>query len=303
MLPARSLREDEMNGLVLLALSVVAAEPDARDVLRQKFESEVSGIAARVDGVVGVTIVDLESGGRVEVNGDVVFAQASAIKLPLLVELLRQVEAGKLRLEDEVVLEEKDLTPGSGVLSQLTAGKVKMTLRDVATLMITVSDNSATNMIIDRVSMASVNETMDRFGLHRTRLQRKMQDDEAWMADRENLSTPNEQARLLELLHRGEILASAGTEEALRILAIPKSSRIRALLPPGTRVAHKTGSVPGVVVDVGIVYLAGRPFVVSAMANWLQDESDAEAAIAEISLAAYRYFDRLQNSNSFGHKK
>jgi beta-lactamase class A len=288
---------------LLLTLTVFSTEPDARNVLREKLQAKVAEIASQVDGVLGVTILDLETGDSFSVHGDMVFTQASSIKLPLLVELMRLVEARKLRLEDEVVLQPADVVPGSGVLQQLTPGKVTMTLRDVATLMITVSDNTATNMVIDRVSMASVNETMDRYGLTHTRLQRKMQDDEAWKADRENLSTPNEQARLLELLYRGEILASAGKEEALRILAIPKSSRIRALLPPGTRVAHKTGSVPGVVVDVGIVYLAGRPFVVSAMANWLQDESDAEAAIAEISLAAYRYFDRLQNSNSFGHKK
>jgi beta-lactamase class A len=287
--------------LSLVLTAIVAQTP--QEALGERFEQTVESLAQRVDGIVGVTIIDLATDESFSVHGDVVFTQASAIKLPILVELFRQVEAGEHDLEEIIALQPSDITPGSGVLQQLTAGSVSMTLRDVATLMITVSDNTATNMIIDRVGMENVNATMARLGLSHTKLQRKMMDTEAWLADRENLSTPNEQARLLVKLHRGEVLSDASREELLRILSIPKSSRIRAQLPPGTRVAHKTGSVPGVVVDVGIVYLEDRPFVVAAMANWLTDAEDAERAIAEISLAAHQHFDRLQNSNSYGHRK
>ena len=111
------------------------------------------------------------------------------------------------------------------------------------------------------------------------------------------------QARLLEMIHDGDVLDASSRKELLRILSIPKSSRIRALLPSGTQVAHKTGSVAGVVVDVGIVYLEERPFIVAAMANWLLDAQDAERAIAEISLAAHQHFDRLGSSNRYGHRK
>ena len=117
------------------------------------------------------------------------------------------------------------------------------------------------------------------------------------------MSTPNEQARLLELIHRGDVLNDASRKELLHILSIPKSSRIRPLLPSGTRVAHKTGTVSGVVVDVGIVYLEGRPFIIAGMANWLVDGPEAERALEQVALAAYQYFDRLQHSNSYGHKK
>ena len=87
-----------------------------------------------------------------------------------------------------------------GVLQQLTPGRVTLTLRDVATLMVTVSDNTATNMIIDRVGMDRVNATMAQLGLEQTKLQRKMMDATAWSENRENLSTPNEQTALLKLL-------------------------------------------------------------------------------------------------------
>ena len=228
-----------------------------QEVLRARLEHKIRAIADGVDGVVGVTIQDLTTTERFALRGDTVFTQASAIKLPVLVELFRQVEQGRHGLDDLITLEENDVVPGSGVLQRLTPGSVRMTLRDVATLMVTVSDNTATNMIIDRVGMENVNQTMVRLGLPQTKLQRKMMDSEAWLADRENLSTPNEQARLLELIHRGDVLNDASRKELLHILSIPKSSRIRPLLPSGTRVAHKTGTVSGVVVDVGIVYLEG----------------------------------------------
>jgi beta-lactamase class A len=291
-----------MIAVFLLAL-LTEPSSDPRQLLRERFEREVQEIASRVDGVLGVTILDPATGDRVSINGDVVFTQASAIKLPVLVELMRQVEAGEQNLDEVVTLAASDIVPGSGVLQQLTPGKVSLSLRDVATLMVTVSDNTATNMIIDRVGMAKVGAEMARLGLASTKLQRKMQDRTAWEENRENLSTPNEQGRLLELLYKGEILSEKSREEIDRILTIPKPGQLRTLLPEGTKVAHKTGTLSGVVVDVGIVYLKDRPFIVSAMGNWLADANEAERAISEIALVAYRYFDRIAHSNAYGHKK
>lgn len=289
-------------GLALL-LSAIAIVGEPKDVLREHFEHEVRRIASDVDGVLGLAIIDLETGESLLVEPDSVFTQASAIKLPVLVELFRQAEEGMLSLDESIPLKASDVVPGSGVLQQLTPGAVTMSLRDVATLMVTVSDNTATNMVIDRVGMSKVNETMAHLGASHTKLQRKMMDAKAWEENRENLSTPREQAMILEALHRGTILTESSRKELLDILAIPKASRIRPLLPPGTRVAHKTGSLAGVVVDVGIVYLPDRPFIVSAMGNWLADEAACERAIAEIAREAYHYFDRLAHSNAYGHRK
>jgi len=286
----------------LVAVSAPAEQSQA--LLREQFERSIREIAAEVDGVMGVTVEDLTTGDRFSINGDVVFTQASAIKLPILIELFRQVEQGRYGLDDEIPLEAGDVVPGSGVLQQLTPGHVTMTLRDVATLMVTVSDNTATNMIIDRVGMDRVNATMAELGLRQTRLQRKMMDASAWVEDRENLSTPNEQTVLLKLLvdSQSKVLGPQSREEILRILSIPKPGRIRPGLPPGTRVAHKTGSLDGVVVDVGIVFLEERAFVIAMMGNWLADAVQAEDAMARIAAAAYRYVDRVANSNRYGHR-
>ena len=291
-----------MFAALLFAILVEPSSDPAR-LLRERFEKDVREIASRVDGVLGVTILDPATGDRISVHGNVVFTQASAIKLPVLVELMRQVEAGEQNLDEAVSLAASDVVPGSGILQQLTPGKVSMSLRDVATLMVTVSDNTATNVIIDRVGMAKVNAEMAHLGLASMKLQRKMQDRTAWEENRENLSTPDDQARLLELLYKGEVLSAKSRAEIDRILTIPKPGQLRTLLPEGTKVAHKTGTLSGVVVDVGIVYLADRPFIVSAMGNWLVDAAEAERAISEIALIAYRYFDRIAHSNAYGHKK
>lgn len=301
----RRMQSIRILAVILALLSGTAPAEPSRDLLREQFEQSVRAIAAEVDGVVGVTLEDLATGERFSINGDVVFTQASAIKLPILIELFRQVERGRYDLDAEVRLEATDVVPGSGVLQQLTPGKVTLTLRDVATLMVTVSDNSATNMIIDRVGMERVNETMLALGLTETKLQRKMMDAGAWSENRENLSTPDEQSALLKILADTDstFLSAASRDEILRILSIPKPSRIRPGLPPGTRVAHKTGSLDGVVVDVGIVFMEERAFIIAMMGNWLADAAQAEDAMSRIAGAAYGYFDRVASSNRYGHRK
>jgi beta-lactamase class A len=277
------------------------AQATTSDVLRAKFETEVQKFADGLDGVVGVAFIDLATGESFGVNGDLVFTQASAIKIPILVELLKQSGAGRFSLDDPMTIKAADITRGSGILQQLTPGAVTMTIRDVATLMIVVSDNTATNMMIDLVGMERVNATMQEFKLSSTRLQRKMMDTEAWQQDRENLSTPNEAAWLIAALYHGDILDRQRCDEILRILSIPKRSQIRARLPDDIRVAHKTGSVGGVVVDNGIVYIENRPFVVAVMTNWVTDYDAAASTIAEITRVGYDYFSRLGSGNEYGH--
>lgn len=277
------------------------AQATTAEVLQARFEAEVREIAGSLDGVVGMTIIDLATDRSFSVNGDLVFTQASAIKVPILVELLKQSEAGRFSLDDPVTIDAADITGGSGILQRLTPGAVTMTIRDVATLMIVVSDNSATNMMIDLVGMEHVNETMRDLDLSGTRLQRKMMDTEAWQQNRENLSTPNEAAQLLAQLYRGDILNRQSCDEILRILSIPKSGRIRAGLPGDVRVAHKTGSVGGVIVDNGIVYVENRPFVIAVMTNWVTEPDVAERTIAQIARVAYAYFSRLGSGNEYGH--
>lgn len=286
----------------LLVATGASAQTTSREALRTGFEEQVRDLAADLDGVIGLAVKDLTSGESFSIDGDMVFTQASTIKLQILLELFTQARDGKFSLDDPMTMKETDVTVGSGVLQRLTAGAVTMTIRDVATLMIIVSDNTATNMMIDLVGMENVNRTVKGLGFTESRLQRKMMDTAAWKENRENLATPNEVTRLLEMIHGAEVLDRQSCDEMLRILSIPKGSRIRELLPSDVRVAHKTGGVGGVVVDAGIVYVEGRPFVIAAMTNWVGDAGQAGRTISEIALAAYEYFDRLARSNRYGHR-
>lgn len=278
--------------------------PPAHDLLRERFEQKLAERVASMNGAFGVFIKDLKSGDSFGIHQDLVLTQASSIKIPVLVELFKQAIEDKLSLETTITVSRESFVGGSGVLSHLTPGQVSMPIRDLAVLMIVLSDNTATNMLIELVGMENINSTMRELGLPNTRVQRLMMDSEARLQDRENISTPAEAARLLELLYRKEILDAASCDEILGILAIPKTSRrINGKLPEGVTVINKPGSVGGVCNDVGIVMLENRPFIVSAMTSWGADRDEAEEAIADVAYLAYEYFDRVENFNRYGHRK
>jgi len=289
--------------MTVLSSLAQADAHDPRAVLRKNFERKAAEIVDSVDGVFGVVVKDLKTGETFAINDGVAFTQASAIKVQVLVELYRQAAEGEIDLHEVLTLNGSDMVAGAGILRHLSGGKVAMTVRDLAVMMIVLSDNTATNILIDLVGMDKVNTTMEDLGMAETRLQRKMMDRQARLEDRENIASPRDAARLLELVHRREIINEASCADIISILALPKDGRISRHLPQGTTVANKTGSVTGVVTDIGIVELPGRPFIVAGMINWHNDRDAAEEAIAAVSRLAYDYFDRLENSNRYGHRK
>jgi beta-lactamase class A len=278
-----------------------AQQPDPLAAeLRAKLARDLEQIAAGFDGAMGIAVKDLAGGETFGVNADSVFPQASSIKIPILIELYRQAQAGTLKLEERVELKRELMTGGSGVLQRFGEGTSALSLRDLAVLMIVLSDNTATNILIDRVGMANVNATLDRLGLARTRLQRRMMDAAAQRASRENLSTPREMTALLELLHAGKILDAAHTAAVLEILKYPKTTALRRGLPANVELANKPGGIAGVACDSGIVLLAGRAFAISVMTTYDKDTDAAERAISDVSRRVYDYFERLARSNSYG---
>src|SRR6266576_4587835 len=150
---------------ILLLATSVAQAPNKQQVLWQKLEASIAEVDRNLDGVLGVAIEDLTTGQKYLLHADEVFPQASSIKIAVLAELYHQAQQGKLKLTDLYTLQSSDLVGGSGIASALTPGVTRLTLRDVAALMISVSDNSATNIIIDRVGMENVNALLDSLGL------------------------------------------------------------------------------------------------------------------------------------------
>jgi beta-lactamase class A len=285
-----------------LAASSAAQQPPPQKelLLWQKLDAKVHEEDQHLDGVMGVMITDLSNGHSISLNADEVFPTASSIKIAILAELYRQVQQGKLKLTDMYTLNSADLVGGSGITNALTPGATQLTLRDVAALMVSVSDNSATNVIIDRVGMDNVNALLDGLGLTHTRLRRKMMDVKAAAEGRENVATPREMTLLLEALYRGKVLNKQLTEDYFNLLSVPKNSYIPRDLPEDLRVANKPGELEGVRTDSGIVFTGNRPFVISVMTSYVGRERDAGDAITRISTAAWRMFDRLSRTSNYG---
>ena len=179
---------------------------EKRQLLWQKLQQEISAVDQNLNGVMGLAVKDLTSNETFFIHPDEVMPQASSIKIAVLANLYLQAQQGKLKLTDEYVVRKEDLVDGSDIMQGLTPGVTKLTLRDLATMMVAVSDNSATNVLITRVGMENVNTMLEAQGLHTTRLRRQMMDLKAAGEGRENISTPREMMTLLETIYRGKLL-------------------------------------------------------------------------------------------------
>lgn len=274
----------------------------AQDLLRQRFVEKVKSIVSSSDAVVGVAMKDLTTGEELFINEDEIFPQASSIKIHILAELYRQAEEGKFKLTDITPLPESVRVGGSGVLGELGKNSVSMSLRDYAVLMIVLSDNTATNLLIEKVGMENVNRFLTSNGATKTRLQRVMMDVQAAKEGRENIGTPREVLRVLERLYRGELVGKKASEDMLAILKKPKGGALRAGIADDVELANKEGEVEGIRCDVGIVFLPESPYVLCVMTKLLLEPGDGRRVISEISRTAYGYFERKANSNQYGRR-
>jgi beta-lactamase class A len=287
--------------------------------------------ARKLEGKIGIAIKDLKTGEQVLYNSDLVFPTASVFKIPVLVELYKQVNQDKFRLDDTVRTTQYSKIDGSGVIKELHTG-LELTILDLATLMIIQSDNTATDLILELVGMDSINITLKEIGLEKTRVSMStrdlifdviglssMQPEERLLhvskkgfiehgldpnakslGDVENdVSTPFEMMVLLEKIYKNEILNQKSCEAMLDILKRCQYYNAIPLYLPERKVvvAHKTGNLTGIRNDVGIVYPTDKntPFIVSAFTRGLKRGVDGDMAIARISEQAYNTLIKIDN--------
>lgn len=241
------------------------------------------------DGVVGVTIV-APDGSRFEHNGDRRFRAASTMKIPLMVAIYRQIEQGSRSLSDLHVLYPDEKAVGSGVLLHLHDGS-NLTLNDLVYLMISISDNTATNMLIDLATMPYVNEVMGSLGMANSTLGRKMQGKPAEGSQQENWATPNDYVTAVQALLANQAAGEDACQKMIAMLEKQQSThRISRYLPEGDdiRWGSKTGSINGVTNDVGFISTSKGTLVLGVFCENLPDQHVGEQFIGNVSRAAMR---------------
>jgi beta-lactamase class A len=284
----------------LLSFQSIAAQADNRAQLRRKLTAEIEKIATGFDGVMGLAIRDLTNGEEILINQNLTFPTGSSIKIPVLIELHKQAAAGKYKLTDQRWLESTDKVGGSGVINNFGDHTSQLSLNDLAVLMVVLSDNTATNMLIDQTGMANVNATLDQLGLKAIRLQRKMIDTAASGRGDENIATPFAAMELMAKLYKGEVVNRQLSDDVLKFLKLRKGSPIPKLIPSTIAIANKPGGIEGVACDWAIVYVPNRPFAITVMTNYNGESANADEAISQIAKLAYDHFARLARSTEYG---
>jgi beta-lactamase class A len=249
--------------------------------------NEIERIAVECGGSVAVAAMHLPTGRQSDREAARSFPSASVIKVPILAALSAEAEAGRLAWEETVALTEAAKVPGSGVLRELHAG-VELTLEDLARLMIVVSDNTATNLLIDRIGTQVVNDLMVGLGYKQTRLGRRMYDFAARDRGFENRCAAGEMTDLLVRLEQRKLISAPASEAILAIMKRQAhTNKIPRHLPPDTPVANKTGEITAVSHDIGLIYAPGGPIALSVLTEGARDRVAAEDAISRIARAVY----------------
>jgi beta-lactamase class A len=293
--------------LTLLATAVSAQQPQQPLTGLPRLESNIQRITRSVNATWGIYIKCLETGDEIAINADRQMDTMSVIKIPLMVEAFRQIEAGKFGLSDQVTLTEAAKRPGTGVIRSLDSGAV-LTIKDLLTLMIIVSDNTATDLIYDKVGgIEPVNRLMAEWGLNSIRAPgtadtwfkalRASPSAEAFHREAKNpfgLSSPRDMGKLLERIEKGEAVSKKASDTMLQIMRGQVYSSRLPRFVTGYRLPHKTGDfMPYIGNDVGILENQQRHVVISVFtANHFGMGDALEDAIGRIAELTGNYFAR-----------
>lgn len=247
-------------------------------------------------GIPGVIVYDLTSGTqRYTRNENLTFSAASVIKLPIALTVYRLAEQGQLDLNAQISMRAEDIVGGTGIIQYDPVGTT-YSIRTLCAVMIAESDNTATNMLIRHIGgFETVNTLMSEFGATHTRLQRFMMDMEAIQAGRDNLTSPDDIFLLLHRLEQGSAISAESGQEILAAMQrTSDQQKIPALLPPGTTIMHKVGSLPAIEHDVGIVQIPqGHRYIIVFMTTDLPTNQAGINAIAQASRLVFDYESQL----------
>src|SRR6266545_2370418 len=287
-----------MRHVALVAVALCAAPASAADL-----ESRIAPLAKDHKGKVAVAVKHLKTGESFYLNADDAMPTASLIKLPVMVEAYWQAKEEKVKLDTKLTLKKDDKVPGSGILTQHFSDGATFPLKDAVRLMIVFSDNTATNMVLDQIGIPSTNKRMAELGFKSTKINAKVFKGSTTSIDSEGTkkfglgsTTARDMVGLLELIENGKVVSPEACKEMLgHLKACDDKEKMTRLLPAGTVVAHKTGSVNASKTDAGIIYLKSGPVVLCVLTDenddkrWVADNA-AQVLIAKIAKEVYDHF-------------
>jgi beta-lactamase class A len=298
----------------------------AIDPLRARLQEMVDAFP----GTMGMTVRDITTGKEISINGDRLFPMASVYKIPIMVEVFRQVEAKKFSLDDRIELTDNERTLGSGILTLLSNG-LKPTIRDLITLMIVLSDNQATDILLKKVGADNVTATMRSLGLKDIRVDRttfelirdfvvlfderardktyreiitlartsEPHPEKLAIAEREfakvmkDVSSPHNMALLLEMIVKGEAASRESCQQMMTILRRQQfNQRLPRYLPESAGMAHKTGTIGSTTNDAGVLFVRGRPIVLVVFTvDKRTGRGEVEEQMGRLARVVYDYFN------------
>jgi len=318
--------------LISLLCSAAFAQPPHTDAPLEKLEREIVRLASSAGGTVGVGAIHIESGRRVSVNGNLRFPMASTYKVPIAIQLLARIDQGEVKLDQMVELKPNDIRPSGTIRSLLSKPGLSLSVRNLLELMLLVGDNSATDVLLRlaggpqavtarmkvsgiegiEVSRPVINVLADSVGIRlpaEAELKPELLDQlyatttpesrraatVKWEADPRDTSTPDAMAALLARIHRKDLHKRESADLLLDSMLRNQDgdTRLKGMVPPGTVVAHKMGSIGRTTNDVGIITLpdtAGHVAIAVFVKSSDRDEAERERTIAQIARAVYDFF-------------
>jgi beta-lactamase class A len=285
----------------ILLLAVILLVPSVTGAA-ETLESRLAPLIEGHRGAVAVAVRHLETGEAFAYRESEPMPTASLIKFPVMVEAYRQAAAGKLDLDKMVALREEDKVPGSGILTRHFSAGLTLSVRDAIRLMIAYSDNTATNLVLDQIGLASTGELMAELGCPETRIHAKVyRRDTSISPERSRRfglgsTTARDMVHLYGLLHRRRLVSAEASGEMLEhLFQCDDRTKLRRFLPDGTKFAHKTGAVSAARCDAGIIYSPRGPIAICVLTSDNEDrrwseEAAANRLCAEIGRAVYVHF-------------
>ncbi|MBW4656424.1 MAG: class A beta-lactamase-related serine hydrolase [Kaiparowitsia implicata GSE-PSE-MK54-09C] len=237
----------------------------------------------------GIFLVDLDTSHFVDVNGATAVAAASTIKIPILVAFLQDVDAGKIRLDEQLTMQQAEVAVGSGDFQDLPVG-TQFSALETATKMITISDNTATNMIMTRLGGAEdLNQRFRAWGMTSTVIRNPLADLEGT-----NTTSARDLSVLLAAVHQGDLLSLRSRDRLFDIMrGTVSSSMLPAGISPEAQIAHKTGTISGMVGDAGIVDLPnGKRYAITVLVERPAGDGRGQELVRQVSSMVYDFFDQ-----------